>query len=217
MNMSINPKKPWFTFLKEWIPDRLPGEAVHTEMAPMRQVSSEALKEAKMVKESAVAIHLFEENNDLNIILTQRNVYEGAHSGQVSFPGGKKEEFDQDHIQTARRESFEEINLEVSKGTLIGSLTEIYIPVSSFKVAPIVFYHEQEPNELKPDPREVHSIFYLPGKYLLNDKLVQQKDIRISEQMILRNVPCFQYEQYTIWGATAILLNELKHILRENY
>ncbi len=211
------PKKAWFDFLNEWIPDKLPGEKVHAEMAPMRQLSSEALKSAKNVKESAVAIHLIEKNGYLDVILTQRNTYAGAHSGQVSFPGGKRDLGDISLTQTARRESFEEINLQVSEGKLIGELTEIYIPVSGFRVQPFVFYHEKELNDLKPDPREVKSIFYLPTAILLQDEIVQKKDIQISENFTLKDVPCFFYEEYIIWGATAILLNELKHILRENY
>jgi hypothetical protein len=67
------PKQSWFDFLSEWIPDKLPGEKVHGEMAPLRQLSSEALRTAKNVRESAVAIHLIDQNQHLDIILTQRN------------------------------------------------------------------------------------------------------------------------------------------------
>ncbi len=217
MNPSFSHKKDWHSFLEEHIPDKIPGEKVHAEMAPLRQLSSEALKQASHVKESAVAIHLFEKNNNLHVILTQRNTYDGAHSGQVSFPGGKRDQVDKTLLETARRESFEEIGLDVSKGKLIGEITPIYIPVSQFKVTPFVFYHEAELFDLKPEPREVKSIFSLPGNILLDDKIIQLKDIFISKDFTLKNVPCFVYEEYIIWGATAILLNEMKHILRANF
>jgi 8-oxo-dGTP pyrophosphatase MutT (NUDIX family) len=207
----------WFDFLNGQIPDKIPGEKVHGEMAPLRQLSSEALKQAKVVKESAVAIHLFEDSNDLQIVLTRRNTYDGAHSGQISFPGGKMDLADENLIQTARRESFEEIGLEINQGELIGQLTEIYIPVSEFRVSPFVFFHENALTTLRPDPREVETIFFLPSKSLIDDTLIQKKDIQITSEYTLREVPCFMYQDFMIWGATAILLNELKHVIRLNF
>ncbi|MFA7272809.1 MAG: CoA pyrophosphatase [Crocinitomicaceae bacterium] len=203
----------WFDHLNEWIPDKLPGEKVHLELSPMRALSSEAIKTAKNVRESAVAVHVFEKENDLQIVLTQRNTYDGAHSGQVSFPGGKKEARDENLLFTARRESFEEIGLPMQAGTLIGSLTDIYIPVSNFSVKPYVIYHEREIEGLSPDPREVESIFFLPRKVLIDKNTLTKRNIHIQAGFTLNDVPCFIYGNYVIWGATAILLNELKHIL----
>jgi 8-oxo-dGTP pyrophosphatase MutT (NUDIX family) len=213
---SLKSQQPWFAFLSEWIPAKLPGEKVHSELSPLRKLSSEALKEATVIKESAVAIHLFEKDDDLQIILTLRNTYDGAHSGQVSFPGGKLDDSDLNLVHTARRESYEEIGLSVDDGKLIGALTEIYIPVSKFRVKPYVFFHEEEIQNLTPDPREVESIFFLPRLSLISDELLIKKDIVISTDFTLKDVPCFAFEDYIIWGATAILLNELKHILKEN-
>jgi 8-oxo-dGTP pyrophosphatase MutT (NUDIX family) len=213
---TFNKKQPWFDFLNEWIPAKLPGEKVHAELFPLRKPSSEALKDATVIKESAVAIHLFEKDEDLQIILTQRNTYDGAHSGQVSFPGGKMDDTDVNLIHTARRESYEEIGISIDDGQLIGELTEIYIPVSHFRVKPYVFFHANELIDLTPDPREVESIFFLPRLLLLADELLVKKDIVISSNFTLPNVPCFVMNNYTIWGATAIILNELKHILKEN-
>ncbi len=217
MKTNMSPKNNWFEFLNDAIPDNLPGEKVHSEMAPMRQLSSEAIKEAKHVKESAVAIHLFEKSRELQIVLTQRNTYKGAHSGQVSFPGGKMNSSDKDLVETARRESYEEIGLQVSEGTLIGPATEIYIPVSNFRVSPFVFFHEKELKELVPDPREVNSIFMMPSSHLIDDGIIHKKDIPISKDFTLKEVPYFKFEGYAIWGATAILLNELKHVIKANY
>jgi|TARA_R110000737_G_scaffold164321_1_gene191782 8-oxo-dGTP pyrophosphatase MutT (NUDIX family) len=208
--------QPWFEFLSEWIPAKLPGERVHAELSPLRKLSSEALKEAKVIKQSAVAIHVFEKDDDLQIILTQRNTYDGAHSGQVSFPGGKMDDTDLNLIHTARRESYEEIGLSIDDGELIGELTEIYIPVSQFRVKPYLFFHRKALTNLRPDPREVESIFFLPRNILINDDILIKKDIIISSDFTLKQVPCFQYHEFTIWGATAIMLNELKHILKEN-
>ncbi len=204
----------WRNFLLEQIPHQLPGEASHLEMMPMRGLSSKALKVAKNPKESAVAIHLIQEDDDLQILLTQRNTYDGAHSGQISFPGGKRDLTDLDAIHTARRESFEEIAMPYENGELIGALTEIYIPVSNFHVKPFVFYHEELSFVLQPDPREVSTIFRLPVNILIQDELLTYIDIPLSPSQILPSVPCFKYQDYIIWGATAILLNELKVVLR---
>jgi 8-oxo-dGTP pyrophosphatase MutT (NUDIX family) len=133
----------WLTFLKNQITNELPGERAHVEMMPMRGLSSDALKKANNAKESAVAIHLLQKEKGIEILLTQRNTYEGAHSGQISFPGGKRDASDEDSIHTARRESFEEIAMPFENGELIGPMTEIYIPVSNFHVKPYVFFHSE--------------------------------------------------------------------------
>jgi 8-oxo-dGTP pyrophosphatase MutT (NUDIX family) len=203
----------WLTFLKNQITNELPGERAQVEMMPMRGLSSDALKKANNAKESAVAIHLLQKEKGIEILLTQRNTYEGAHSGQISFPGGKRDASDEDSIHTARRESFEEIAMPFENGELIGPMTEIYIPVSNFHVKPYVFFHSELTVELVPDPREVASIFLLPGVELIDKKLRTEVDIPIGNGRILKDVPCFLYENRIIWGATAILLNELKEIL----
>lgn len=208
---------PWFDFLDEQIPDHLPGEKVHLEMLPLRQLSSEALKSAKNYRQSAVAIHVFEQANKLWIVLTRRSTYNGTHSGQVSFPGGKMDASDENLITTARRESFEEINLAFNAGQLIGKMTDVFIPVSNFHVSPYVFYHDQPPKNLRADPREVESIFYLPADILVDDQLVQKRDIVLSPEYSLTDIPCFMYNNFMIWGATALLLNELKHVLKQNF
>jgi 8-oxo-dGTP pyrophosphatase MutT (NUDIX family) len=206
----------WYDIAKSKIPFDLPGESVHLEMSPVaRGLSSESLKEAKIIKESAVAIHLIENKNELEILLTQRSDYKGIHGGQVSFPGGKKEDTDLDLEFTARRESFEETSLDFHAGETIGQITDIFIPVSGFRVAAFVLYHKEFNFDLRPDPREVAQIFKLPLSALLKSETLIYKNIQITAQQVLKDVPCFQYEEFTIWGATAILLNEVKYIFKD--
>ncbi len=212
--MNLDTSNTWRSFLREQIPNQLPGEEAHIEMMPMRGLSSEALKLAPNPVESAVAIHLIQREKDLDIILTKRNTYRGAHSGQVSFPGGKKDPNDLDTVYTARRESYEEVAIPFEQGELIGALTDIYIPVSNFHVKPYVFYHEEFTVKLKPEPREVASIFHLPGEVLVQETSRSLVDIPMGNNRMLENVPCFKYQDYIIWGATAILLNELKIVFQ---
>jgi 8-oxo-dGTP pyrophosphatase MutT (NUDIX family) len=115
----------------------LPGEHSHQKMSPLnRPLTSDALKNTSNYRESAVAIVLFESNNQIECILTQRPEYDGSHSGQVSFPGGKKEDTDEHLEATARRECKEEIGVELSLENYLGELSPVYIPVSRFLVLP---------------------------------------------------------------------------------
>ena len=123
----------------------LPGEKAHLEMAPYRISSIEAKKRNKNPRLSAVGIHLFfNSKNKLSTILIQRTNKLPTHKGQIAFPGGKKENKDIDLIDTAKRESQEELGIE--NGVLIGQLTPVYIPISNFDVSPFVFFHKNLPN-----------------------------------------------------------------------
>ncbi|MFN5878776.1 MAG: NUDIX hydrolase, partial [Flavobacteriales bacterium] len=157
----------------------LPGEKAHVKMAPIgRPVSSIALKMADKVRESAVAVVLYKNNGSIECILTQRPEYEGNHSGQVSFPGGKKDPSDLDLEETARRECFEEIGIPTDQGILLGQLTDVFIPVSSFLVKAYVIYHDVLPI-LKKDEREVSEILSFPLFDLKNEELISTMEIHL--------------------------------------
>lgn len=205
----------WKKILDEALNSPLPGEDVHMEMAPMsRMKSSEALKQARSYRESAVALHLWEKGAELFVLLTQRNVYPGTHSGQISFPGGKHESYDVDFEATARRESWEEIAMPLDAGELLGQLTDVYIPVSQFLIHPFVFYHQLADWKLQANPREVADWFWYPMKELLDDNTRLYKDIEVGPNFTLKNTPYFSYKDHVIWGATSFMLNELRHAVK---
>ena len=192
----------------------LPGERAHFEMAPInRPLSSFALKNAISPRESAVSVILYPKDDTINSILIQRPVYDGTHSGQIAFPGGKKEETDIHLEYTARRESFEEIGLPVESGLLIKEMTKVFIPVSNFIVYPFVFYVDFLP-ELNASEREVEQVIHYKIDHLLNDENQSKMDILLPNNIIQKNIPCFEIENKKIWGATALILNELKMILK---
>lgn len=204
----------WEDILKPELFLNLPGEDAHLELSPMgRKKSSEALMEASDYRESSVALHILD-LHDPKILLTQRASYQGTHGGQISFPGGKMEQEDPNPSYTARRESFEETGLPLNRGLELGQLTQVYIPVSRFLVKPFVYLHPEMDWQWKKDPREVQEIFFLPFEELLNDSLRRSTDIEVSQGLTLRNIPCFTYQERIIWGATAIVLNEFKQLLR---
>lgn len=196
------------------ISENLPGESAHIRMAPVnRPLSSFAIREAENVRESAVAIMLFEENTSYKCTLIQRPSYDGNHSGQISFPGGKRDPEDIDLEQTAIRECMEEVGIDLSIAQALGKLTSVYIPVSNFHVEPYAFFYPQAP-EFIPDEREVESILTIALDELLDDGKISTMDVQMTNGFTLRNVPCFLINEKQIWGATALILNELKEILK---
>jgi 8-oxo-dGTP pyrophosphatase MutT (NUDIX family) len=191
----------------------LPGEKAHEKMAPSgRPISSIAVKMADKVRESAVAVVLYNNNGSIECILTQRPEYDGNHSGQVSFPGGKKDPSDLDLEETARRECFEEIGIPTEQGILLGQLTDVFIPVSSFLVKPFVIYYETLP-PLAKDEREVAEILSFPLFDLKNEELISTMEVHLPNGTIYRNIPYFDLADKKVWGATALILSELREIL----
>ncbi len=204
--------------LKFLLETNLPGEKAHQKMAPLnRSISSLARENAIDYKESAIAVVLYKHENEFEIILIQRPIYEGKHSGQVSFPGGKKEKTDLNLFQTAIRECFEEIGLSLGKENHVGKLTPVFIPVSSFHVEAHLFYLDLKP-DLKADTREVSEIFSIKLNHLLDENFVKKMDMEqitdAPNKIFLKEIPYFDLENKIIWGATALILNELKEIFQ---
>ncbi len=200
--------------LREKISEGLPGDAAHQHLIPAKRLSARNIKASqKEYRSSAVSILLFPKNNCICSLLIQRSTYNGSHSGQVSFPGGKKEDSDTDLEYTARRECFEEVHLPMNEGELIGELSDIYIPVSNFMVKPFVFYSQNEP-EFKPDEREVEHLIYFNLETLLNHNTQKVGSIEVMKGVRQKNVPYYEIENKIVWGATAMILSEFKEILK---
>ena len=201
--------------LKLRIAHFLPGEMAHIPMAPTnRPMSSFALKKTDEYRVSSVAIVLFEEpfSAQIHCILIQRPDYEGAHSGQISFPGGKKDETDPNSEFTARRECFEEIGCILTQDQLLGKLTDVFIPVSKFLIHPYLYFYTGDLN-FQPDEREVSEIITFSLPLFLKDECISRMDIHLPNNAIMPSVPCFQFEQKKVWGATALILNELRELI----
>lgn len=193
----------------------LPGEKAHIEMSPKLRESAEEVKQKRTdFKRSAVLIVFYENNGDLTIPLIERNIYDGTHSGQISFPGGKMEKDDIDLRQTALRETKEEIGLEQMNNSIITQLTDIYIPPSNFMVSPYVAIHKSKPIFI-PEPSEVEDIIHFPLTSLLDDTIIEQKTIFLKNYNAHIKVPAYIFQEKVIWGATAIILAELKSMIKE--
>lgn len=191
----------------------LPGEQAHQLLMPVkRPLSSIAKANTSTYRESAVGIVLHPGQDAMQCILIKRPSYAGAHSGQISFPGGKRDATDIDLEYTARRECFEEIALPHEHATLIHPLTEVFIPVSKFSVQPYIFYTDQLP-ELRPDQREVEKIIHFDIAHLIQSETISTTSIPLQTGLTMKDVPYFNIHGHIVWGATAMMLAELKVIL----
>jgi 8-oxo-dGTP pyrophosphatase MutT (NUDIX family) len=189
----------------------LPGAAAHAPYKRYRQ-QFEKSHAAQPKRPAAVAIHLYPQNSAWHFILIERSTYNGQHSGQMAFPGGKPDPTDPHLEFTARRESVEEIGIPINNGQYLKTLTKVWIPVSGFEVSPFIFLHEAAPL-LEPDPREVQQIEVVALKDLLDSSSLVNRDIHIPGGQVLEAHPCFMLNNKIVWGATALMLTEVRMML----
>jgi 8-oxo-dGTP pyrophosphatase MutT (NUDIX family) len=196
--------------LKEQIKKPLPNNVAHQEMAHANRVFPN-INEVSSYKPSAVIILLYPNiKNEPCVLLIERSTYNGHHSGQIALPGGKKETIDLDLQATALREFFEETGSNISPN-FIGKLSDIYIPVSNFMVQPYLAYATTKPN-FEINVAEVNKVIEWLIHDLLNQKINQATTLLVNNTNII--TPYFLVEDKILWGATAMILNELKHIIK---
>jgi hypothetical protein len=155
---------------------------------------------------------MYPKNNQTYLALIVRNSYPGVHSSQISFPGGKVEPSDKDLEETALRETEEEIGIFRKNIRIIRQCSEIYIPPSNFLVTPFLGYTEILP-QFFPNPEEVKKMLEISVKDLLDDNTIVQTTMTTSYATNIE-VPAFKIDKYIIWGATAMMLSELKELLQ---
>lgn len=191
----------------------LPGREAQFRMASSFRVPEGYVPDMSTARLSGVLIALFSDGQTVRTILTKRPAYIGTHSGQVSFPGGKKEPIDTDIIATALRETEEEVGIAPSAVQVIGQLTELYAPASNFLVQPVVGVLSVLP-PLVPDPREVEQILLPDLKLFFQDENVSIKSIAVSAGLAIK-APYFDVDGHTVWGVTAMILAELRQVLTD--
>lgn len=192
-----------------------PGLVAQLKMAPPQRFGTKEslINVPKDAKKAAVLMLLYPgEHQILHFCLIQRTTYDGKHSGQISFPGGKKEMKDRDFWETALRESHEEIGLDPASVELLTNLSTTYIPPSNFFVYPYLAVTRQRPN-FSAEIGEVDHIIEVPLQALLGEEAVQEGRITASyAKQVL--VPMYVFGPYKVWGATAMILSEAKEIIR---
>lgn len=145
------------------------------------------------------------------LVFIKRPEYDGAHGGQMAFPGGKADPGDADMLFTARRETWEEIGVKESQYDMVGALTPVYIPPSNFLVQPFMAV-ARETLTFVPDSREVEYVWQITVADLLAENAVSVSDFRTPYGTI-KNYPCYVFGNHVVWGATAMMTAEIRALL----
>lgn len=184
---------------------QLPGPISQLRMAPSHRGELFSTNESMIKRQSAVLIALFPDNEKIKTLLIKRATYDGVHSGQVSFPGGKYDDLDESLIHTALREANEEVGIVPSKVEVLGTLTPLYIPVSNMEVLPVIGLLREKP-DLHLNLQEVEFTIEVPICYLKNPANHFHKTMIIRGHSI--EVPYFKVDCEDVWGATAMITAE---------
>lgn len=193
----------------------LPGESVQFKMAPIERL--EELKRVAREKDNArkagvMALFYPSENLETRLILILRKTYKGVHSAQVGFPGGKWEEEDNSIEATALRETEEEVGIPREKISILKKLTEIYIPPSNFFVQPFLGITTDTPKFI-PQEEEVEALIEVKLADFMDDATIISKTLSTSYATNIE-VPAFLLNNQIVWGATAMMLNEVREMLK---
>ena len=193
----------------------LPSTSAHVKMAPLERVETlkAGFENTGNARKAAVMMLFYPKDKQTHLVLIIRNSYPGVHASQIAFPGGKVEVIDEDLKATALRETHEEIGIPSDKITVLRDFSSVYIPPSNFLVFPFLGIATTELKfTLQED--EVAGIIELPLTLLLDDTIIIKKSITTSYAKLVE-VPVFQIGEHAVWGATAMMLSELKEALKK--
>ncbi|MCG2459591.1 CoA pyrophosphatase [Flavobacteriaceae bacterium F89] len=194
----------------------LPGVVSHYKMAPrerIRELEQRFGLNRTPKKAGVMALFYPSPNNKTNVLLILRTPYGGVHSNQIGLPGGKQEKEDPDLLSTALRETYEEVGVPPDQLTVLRSLSQLYIPPSNFVVWPYMgLYHKREPFVLQRS--EVAALVEVPLIDILDDRKVIVKNLTTSYAKNV-DVPAFLFNGHVVWGATAMILSEIKELLKQ--
>ncbi len=191
----------------------LGGVPAQFKLAPKIRLkpTEETILKNNPKKAAVLALFYPNKNNTTSFLLTQRATYKGTHSAQISFPGGKVEKKDSNLKETALRETFEEVGVLQKNITIIKELTDVYIPPSNFLVTPFVGVIDTQPNFIINN--EVAKTIEVAVNDLLDETSFMHKKMNTSYMKNIE-VPCFYLNNYIVWGATAMMLSEIKELLK---
>ena len=201
------------TFLDELILHlrlNLPGQRAQRLMAPEHNTNTRFDRNPPDAQQSSILMLIYPKNHQLYTVFMHRTDHGGKHGGQISFPGGRNETADKSLWHTALRETQEEIGIDTEQITYLGSLSNLFIPVSNYNVTPFLGYMAKLPRfSLNPD--EVREIITVPLNSLKNPENKGFYTFYNGERTI--NAPCYIFNGYKVWGATAMIISEFNEIV----
>ena len=191
----------------------LPGLTAQLRMSPPGR-PNQAPQTAQPPREAGVLLLLYFKKGALHFVLTRRTERLGSHSGQISFPGGRREPSDADFAATALREAHEELGIVLDEVEVLGHLTSLYVPPSHFLVQPVVAYAPLA-SPFKPNADEVAEVIEAPFAVLF-DETAKGAEMRtlISQNGKQMLTPHYRIARHSVWGATAMVLSEFEQLLR---
>ena len=194
----------------------LPAETSQFKMSPpfrlkLQEMQKDKIKEAKQA--GVMALFYPNTNYETTLVLILRKTDKGVHSAQVGFPGGKLEDQDLSIEKAALRETYEEVGVPIENIEVLKKMTQVYIPPSNFFVQPFIGISQITPKFIKQDD-EVEDIIEVALTDLLSDNNIIMERVSTSYKVNV-DVPAFKLNNHVVWGATAMMLSEVKDLLKE--
>ena len=194
----------------------LPGEMAQFKMAPIERLAElkRIAREKNTAKKAGVMVLFYpSENLETHLILILRKTYKGVHSAQVGFPGGKLEGEDKSIQDAALRETEEEVGISRETISVLKQLTEIFIPPSNFFVQPFLGITMDSP-KFVPQEEEVEALIEVSLENFMDDSNIISQNLSTSYATNIE-VPAFKLNGHIVWGATAMMLNEVRELLKK--
>jgi len=200
--------------IKIKLTEPLPGSSAHIKLAPYRKETLNTDFSKYNPKLASTLLLFYPSDQLIKFVLIQRPDYSGTHGGQISFPGGKKEE-NESLMETAIRETNEEIGVESNAIKILGKLSQVYVPPSNFLITPYIGYLDFTPN-FNPDPNEVTKVLEIELNELLKEDVIKEKIITVGAKTnnpMNINVPYLDLKNQVVWGATGVILSEFRDMM----
>ena len=195
----------------------LPAQQSQFKMSPpfRRELLEKYKLKVKGAKKAGVMALFYPGDDALTYFaLILRNAYPGVHSRQIGFPGGKLESTDTSLMAAALREMEEEIGVSQGDVEVIKAMTDLYIPPSNFHVFPFIGMVNDRPR-FTIDTGEVQRLIEIPLRDLLDEGSVTTEQVKTSYSRAAE-VPAFRFDEHIVWGATAMILSEIKDVITKS-
>lgn len=212
--LSLGMQNEFINNLIEALQSTLPGTEAHRKLAPPGRELIAPDYKINSIQKSGVLFLLFPVNDRIFTCLIKRPSSMKHHPGQIGFPGGKVEKEDIDAKATAIREAEEEVGLIPGSYSILGRLSDLYVPVSNFIIYPFIAWSNHQPR-FTCEPGEVEEILLFPVQDFIESEQLHYTEIQTVTGLL--QVPYYPFSGDMVWGATAMILSEFiemaKHYL----